>query len=106
VSALIAWALVGALVASGVLDTQAWVGVGVVLGAIAVVDASWLSRTPTPRARRDLPHVVPVGVETEGWLHLHAEGRTRVRVEVHEGLPGDWPLRGLPRTLHQSPGRE
>jgi uncharacterized protein (DUF58 family) len=106
VVALLAWALVGVCVAFGVLDVQAWVGTGALLGAVALVDALWLLRTPTPRARRDLPHVVPVGVETEGWLHLHAEGPTRVRVEAQEGLPGDWPLRGLPRTLHLSPGRE
>jgi uncharacterized protein (DUF58 family) len=106
VVALLAWALVGAFVAFGVLDPRAWVFAGALLGGVAVVDALWLARTPTPSARRDLPRVVPVGVETEGWLHLHAAGRTRVRVEAHEGLPGDWPRRGLPRTLRLKPGRE
>ena len=106
VAALLAWALLGAFVAFGVLDREVWTAVGVAIGGLAVIDALWLARIPTPRVRRDLPRVVPVGVETEAWLHLHAEGRGRVRVEAHEGLPGDWPLRGLPRALRLAPGRE
>jgi uncharacterized protein (DUF58 family) len=106
VGGLIAWALLGAVVAFGLVDVAAWYAAGALLVALAVVDAVLLWRAPTPTARRDLPHVVPVGVETEGWLHLHVAGASALRVEAHEGLPGDWPMRGLPRALHLAPGRE
>jgi uncharacterized protein (DUF58 family) len=106
VGLLLAWALLGVLVVFAGVDAAAWHFAGIALAGTVLLDALVLWRTPTPTARRDLPHVVPVGVETEGWLHLHAAGRVGVHVEAHEGLPGDWPLLGLPRALHLAPGRE
>ena len=103
---LLAWALLGAFVAFGLVPVPAWVFAGGAIALVAIADALWLARTPTPTLRRDLPHVVPVGVETEGTLHLHVAGRAGVHLEAHEGLPGDWPVRGLPRTLALVPGRE
>jgi uncharacterized protein (DUF58 family) len=106
VGALLAWALLGVAVAFDWAPLGAWLATGGTIGALAVLDALVLWRTPTPTVRREMPHVVPVGVETEGWLHLHAAGRTGVRVEAQEGLPGDWPLLGLPRAVRLVPGRE
>ena len=106
VVALVLWALAGFAAAFGLLPLKAWAIAGAVLAGVALLDAGVLLRIATPQVRRDLARVVPVGVETEAWLHLHPAGRGTLHVEVFDLLPGDWPVRGLPRTLPLHGGRE
>ena len=62
------WALLavlGALVVAGWLDVQAWlVAAGMAL-LLLLIDARRLQTLPAPVVERDLPGVLPVGVERE-----------------------------------------
>ena len=101
---LLAWSLLGFACAIGWLPLSAWQLAGVALAAIALIDAWTLSRLATPTLRRSLPGVIPVGVEREATLQLDVGDGHALRVDVHDLLPGDWPVQGLPRTLHVLPG--
>lgn len=104
--ALLAWAALGLALAFGWLPAGAWLGAGALLGALALLDAIALRRRADPELRRELPAIVPVGVEKEVRLHLRAADAGRLHAEVHDLLPGDWPVRGLPRALTLDPARE
>jgi uncharacterized protein (DUF58 family) len=96
---LLAWAALGLAAALGWLPVQSWAIGGASLGALALVDAWVLARIPSPTVRRDLPAVIPVGVEREAVLHLVSADRRALHVEVFDLLPGEWPVSGLPRAL-------
>jgi len=101
---LVAWSLLGFACAMGWLPISAWQISGGALLAVALVDAWTLSRLATPIVRRILPGVIPVGVERDATLQLEAGDVHAVTVDVHDLLPGDWPVHGLPRTLKVTPG--
>ena len=101
---LAAWSLLGFACAMGWLPISVWQISGGALLAVALVDAWTLSRLATPIVRRILPGVIPVGVERDATLQLEAGDVHAVTVDVHDLLPGDWPVHGLPRTLKVTPG--
>ncbi|HET7845092.1 MAG TPA: DUF58 domain-containing protein [Xanthomonadales bacterium] len=101
--AFVAWAAGGALLVAGLVAPVAYWGVGAVLLAIALADARELQAAPTPVLARELPPVVPVGIEREVRLVLRNEHRSPIGVEAHDLHPGDWPVTGLPRALRLRP---
>jgi uncharacterized protein (DUF58 family) len=106
VGALIAWALLGLAVAFDWATTEAWLVAGASLAVLAAIDAFVLARRATPMLRRELPAVIPVGVEREASLHLSPADAAGLHVEVFDLLPGEWPVTGLPRALDLVPGVE
>lgn len=103
---LLLWALLGALVAFGWAPLPAWIGAGAMLLVVAALDAWSLRRRPSPELERELPPIVPVGVERETRLLLRTPGRRTQSLEVFDLLPGDWRVQGLPRSLDLHPGQE
>jgi uncharacterized protein (DUF58 family) len=103
---LLAWGGLGALCAFSLVPLAYWQLAGVAIVLAAAVDAARLWRVPDPRARRELSHIVPVGVEREATVYLQAGDATRQHVEVHDLLPGDWIATGLPRAVELHPGSE
>jgi uncharacterized protein (DUF58 family) len=103
---LLAWAALGLGCALGFVPLQAWQLAGLALALLAAVDAARLWRTPDPLLRRELPRIVPVGVEREAWLHLQPGDERSQHVELHDLIPGDWSTTGLPRAAELHPGNE
>jgi len=100
------WSLLGLTCALGWLPISAWQFAGALLAVIALVDVFNLSRVPDPILSRDLPRIVPVGVEREAWLHLRGGDARGLHLDVHDLFPGDWRVEGLPRAVDLHPGRE
>jgi uncharacterized protein (DUF58 family) len=103
---LLAWAGLGVLCAFALLPVSAWQLAGTAIVLAAAVDAARLWRVPDPIARRALSHIVPVGVEREATVYLQPAGARRQHVQVHDLLPGDWAVTGLPRAVDLHPGNE
>jgi uncharacterized protein (DUF58 family) len=77
--------------------------VGILL-LVALQDAHQLRALPTPTLSRDLPQVMPVGVERPVTLRLRHEGKQALPLEAHDLHPGDWAVTGLPRRVVLTPG--
>ncbi len=106
VAAWIGCAVVGALVVAGLLPALAlWCALGAV-AVLSLQDALMLRRLPMPEVARDLPQIMPVGVERPVTLRLRHRGRRPLLVEVHDDHPGDWPVFGLPRLVRVPVGQE
>jgi len=103
---LLAWAGLGLLCAFSLAPLSWWQLAGIAIALAAAVDAARLWRVPDPVARRDLPRVVPVGVEREVTVYLQPSGASKQHLEVHDLLPGDWNSVGLPRAVDLHPGNE
>ncbi|MEO5561553.1 MAG: DUF58 domain-containing protein [Dokdonella sp.] len=106
IAALIVCALLGALVAFAWLPMPVFVAACGVLILMSAVDALRLRALPTPAVARELPPIVPVGVERSVSLRLQHAGSGSLRVDVHDLHPGDWPVFGLPRRVALPSGRE
>jgi uncharacterized protein (DUF58 family) len=106
VLALVGWALLGLACAFDWLPMPLWFASGALVFVLAASDAVVLWRTGSPTVERDLAKIVPVGVEKEVHLRLRPAGRRNQRLRVHDLLPGDWRVQGLPRALVLHAGRE
>ncbi|HSX61071.1 MAG TPA: DUF58 domain-containing protein [Tahibacter sp.] len=106
VAALVACAIAGVLTAFGLVPGGLPLAVAALLVLIAVPDAFALRRTPSPPIERDLPLVVPVGVERPVVLRLRSTLARSLAFDVHDRHPGDWPVFGLPRRVVLPAGRE
>lgn len=102
------WALLavlGALAVAGWLSVQAWlIAAGVAL-SVLLVDARRLQGLPSPVVERELPGVLPVGVEREVVLRLRSIHNQPLRLDLHDQHPADWPAIGLPQRLQLPAGR-
>ena len=67
---LLLWALIGGLVTFHVLPTIAWLASGLFCLVLFALDAFALRSTASPEVVRDIPAVLPVGVEREVGLRL------------------------------------
>ena len=106
VAALLALAVLGLPVALGVVPPGALGAAAVVIAAVAAFDARQLRRLPMPVVERELPSIVPVGVEREIALRLRHDGTETLRAEVHDLHPGAWPVLDLPQRIEIPPQRE
>ncbi|MBS0226868.1 MAG: DUF58 domain-containing protein [Proteobacteria bacterium] len=97
VAIIAAWAVLG-LAASLWLVPHAWWWIaGAGIAVLALLDLLLLRLLPTPAVRRQLPDVLPLGVQRDVALELRAP--RRVRVAVHDLHPGAWFAEGLPRRM-------
>jgi uncharacterized protein (DUF58 family) len=103
---LVLWAVVGMIVSFGWLDIRVWWAVGSVITFLSLIDAVSLQRSRSPTVTRDMPAVLPVGVPREVGLHLRSQSKMKLRVDVHDHVPGQWISEGLPQTLQLRPGLE
>jgi uncharacterized protein (DUF58 family) len=106
VAALLICALLGALVAFDKLPFVLFAATFAIAALIALQDALRLRALPTPEITRDLPPIVPVGIERVVVLRLRHSAPRTLRVDVHDLHPGDWSVFGLPRRALLPPGRE
>lgn len=106
VAALLALAALGVPVAFGVVPPGALAAAAIVLAVVAAFDAWRLRRLPTPTVERELPSIVPVGVEREVALRLRHDGAETLRADVHDLHPGTWPVLDLPQRVDVPPQRE
>ena len=105
VVALLACGLLGLAAAFELVPLAAYAAACAALLALLLLDALRLRRLPTPEVARELPPIVPVGVERGVGLALRHAARRALRVDVHDLHPGDWPVSGLPRRVDVPPGR-
>ena len=106
IAVLVACALYGALVAFGLAPLWSYELLCVLALLVAALDAWLLLQVPTPTVMRQLSAVMPVGVEQQVTLRLQAAGSWPVRLDIHDGHPGAWAVRGLPRDVSIEPGAE
>lgn len=98
IALLVAWALLGVVVAFDLVPAWTWWAAGGTLALIALIDAWRLRGRPTPQIARELPEALPLGVEREVKLRLDVDV-ARQRLDVHDLHPGSWHAEGLPRRL-------
>jgi uncharacterized protein (DUF58 family) len=99
IAATLLLAGLGAVVAFG-LAPRAALGAGALaVLALAAFDALALRALPTPRATREAPHILPLGVRREVGLSLHPVDARALRVDVHDAHPPSFSVDGLPRAL-------
>jgi len=106
IAGLCAVGAVGVLVVLGWIPLITFAVACAALLAVAVIDALRLRALPTPTVERDLPKIVPVGVERQISLRLRHDAARTLMVDVHDLHPGDWPVFGLPRRVELPPNRE
>jgi uncharacterized protein (DUF58 family) len=106
IAALVALALAGVLTAFGLVPAGLPLATAALIAAIALPDAFALRRTPSPQIERDLPQVVPVGVERPVVLRLRSALNRALALDVHDHHPGEWPVFGLPRRAVLPAARE
>lgn len=106
IAALVALALAGVLTAFGLVPPGLPLAAAALIVAIALPDAFALRRTPSPQIERDLPQVVPVGVERPVVLQLRSAVNRSLALDVHDHHPGEWPVFGLPRRAVLPAARE
>jgi uncharacterized protein (DUF58 family) len=81
-----------------------WVGLSLLLLAIAGVDAALALRQPVPDAARWVPGSLPLGVSHDVALRLDNRGPRAVRVEVHDHYPPQVLVSHLPQLITLAPG--
>ena len=106
VALLLACAAFGVAAAMDAVPLALFGAVCVALLLILAFDALRLRALPTPAVARELPPIVPVGLERAVTLRLRHDGRAALHFDVHDLHPGDWPVVGLPRRVTVPPRRE
>jgi uncharacterized protein (DUF58 family) len=97
IAMLVLWGLSGFAVLFADVPLSAWQLGGAGIALLALLDGVLLRRRPTPQVTREIPEVLPLGVERE--VSLRVESATRQRIELFDLHPGGWPAQGLPQTL-------
>ena len=106
VAVLLALSALGVLAALGEMPLPLFGVACLLLALLAAFDVLRLRALPTPQVTRELPPIVPVGVERAVTLRLRHQGRAALRLDVHDLHPGDWAVFGLPRRVTVPPARE
>ncbi len=91
------WGLTGLAVPFADLPPGLWLAGGGVIALVALIDALWLRRLPTPEVTRDLSDALALGIERDVTLNLQTD--RGMRVDVFDRHPGAWPMQGLPQRL-------
>ncbi|MCY1267931.1 hypothetical protein D9M68_311780 [compost metagenome] len=111
-------ALVGALLAAALLLGVAaalawqlpaqlyslWWALLVALGLLALLDALWLRRLPSPRLERQLHGNLPLGRWSEVRLQLQHSFGLPQRVTLFDHLPAEMDFEHLPQAVELRPG--
>src|SRR5581483_9421448 len=105
VALLLGCSALGAVAAFGFLPLTLFGAACAALAIVAAFDALRVRRLPTPHVVRELPPVVPVGIERTVTLRLRHDGAV-LDLDLNDLHPGDWTVGGLPRRLRLARGRE
>ncbi|MBO3274971.1 DUF58 domain-containing protein [Pseudomonas schmalbachii] len=111
-------ALLGALLAAAILLGSAtalglhppellgslWRGLLVAVVLLALLDAFWLHRLPSPRLERQLSGNLPLGRWSEVRLQLHHNFTQAQRVTLFDHLPAGMDFEHLPQAVELRPG--
>ncbi|PKM34045.1 MAG: DUF58 domain-containing protein [Gammaproteobacteria bacterium HGW-Gammaproteobacteria-12] len=102
--------LLGALPLLGIrladsLMPLAW-GLLLALALVAVVDALWLRRQPSPRLERVLPGNLPLGRWSEVQLIAHHDFAQTQEIEVFDHVPEGMAFDFLPQRITLHPGQQ
>jgi uncharacterized protein (DUF58 family) len=100
------WVLIGALVTFHVLPLLAWLVASAFCLLLFALDAYALHSLPSPELVRDIPQVLPVGIERDVGLRLQTFTKRPIHCDVHDMHPGHWQSFGLPRNVTLRPHRE
>jgi uncharacterized protein (DUF58 family) len=103
---LLGWTLVGVLASIAMVPLTAWLAYGAALACVMLADAWRLHRMPSPALQREVPPVVPLGLEMIVRLRLQSGEHAWRAIDVHDLHPGGWPVRGLPHRLQWEPKSE
>jgi uncharacterized protein (DUF58 family) len=103
---LLALVILGGLVTFHALPLTVWLATVLFCILLLAFDALALRAIPSPELVRDIPAVLPVGVEREVGLRLQTFTKHKVRCDVHDLHPGHWISFGLPRFVSLTPHRE
>ncbi|UXI68029.1 DUF58 domain-containing protein [Tahibacter amnicola] len=106
VGGLVACALASGLALAGWAPWTFVLILAGVLVLLAVQDALRLRGLPTPSVERDIPPIIPVGVERRVVLRLRHSARQVLQLDVHDLHPSQWAVFGLPRRVGLPPARE
>ncbi|WP_259757263.1 DUF58 domain-containing protein [Pseudomonas sp. GCEP-101] len=105
-------ALAIALGAAQALDSgsallgRVWWGALCALALLALADALWLRRTPSPTVRRQLSGNLPLGRWSEVRLHFQHRYAQPQRITVFDHLPAGMAFEYLPQTVELHPGEQ
>ena len=102
IALLVLWGLSGFAVLFAGVPLWAWQVAGAVVVVLALLDALWLRRRPTPQVLREISEALPLGIEREVGVRL--ESLSRQRVDVFDLHPSGWPMQGLPQSLTLAAG--
>lgn len=95
-----------ALDAPAPLFGRLWWAALCALALLALVDALWLRRLPSPRLERQLSGNLPLGRWSEVRLHLHHRYGQAQRVTLFDHLPGAMDFEHLPQVVELRPGEQ
>jgi uncharacterized protein (DUF58 family) len=96
-------AAIGLALVLGAATPALWAAAFVLLLLAAAIDARRLRAIASPELQRELPAVIPVGVEREVGLRVSHTGRMPIEFDLHDGHPPHWPVRDLPRRVRLRP---
>ncbi len=102
IALLVLWGLSGFAVLFAGVPLWAWQVAGTTVVVLALLDALWLRRRPTPQVLREISEALPLGIEREVGVRL--ESLSRQRVDVFDLHPSGWPMQGLPQSLTLTAG--
>ena len=102
IALLVLWGLSGFAVLFAGVPLWAWQVAGTTVVVLALLDALWLRRRPTPQVLREISEALPLGIEREVGVRL--ESLSRQRVDVFDLHPSGWPMQGLPQSLTLAAG--
>ncbi|RZA35925.1 MAG: DUF58 domain-containing protein [Lysobacteraceae bacterium] len=97
IALLVLWGLSGFAVLFAGVPLWTWQASGLGIGLLAAGDAFFLRRRATPVVTREIPEVLPLGVERE--VTLRVESVTGQRIGIFDLHPGAWPAQGLPQEM-------
>lgn len=87
------------------LQTLGWV-VLCALALIALMDALWLRRLPTPRVQRTLPGNLPLGRWSDVQLQVHHGFANAAQIELFDHVPHGMAFEGMPLRIDLHPGQQ
>ena len=102
----IALGAAAALDSGSELLARLWWGALCALILLALADALWLRRTPSPELQRQLSGNLPLGRWSEVRLQFHHRYAQPQRITVFDHLPAGMAFEYLPQTVELHPGEQ
>lgn len=84
----------------------AWSSALLALVLLALGDALWLRRLPSPQLQRELPGNLALGRWQEVWLNVHHDFHSPLRIQLFDHLPEGLDFEFLPQLVTLQPGHQ